>query len=368
MVTTGTVKDIVDEMQAIPAPQLEEETFNRVIRDFTFVLEQAVEDIYIQGNKTSPNEVMVLHPPIEKAGFGLSGLKELFEKTETPEQLIGKLEIERPNVSFEDIGGLLEAKREIQGLSFALKNPELYRKWGTKPPKGVILFGSPGTGKTLLARALASQAEAQFFHVEASDIASKWYGESEKVVKTIFEVANKVEGKTIIFFDEIDAIAPQRTGSHEATQRVVSTLLENMDGLVSNDNVMVVASTNRLDSIEPALLRAGRFDRWVEAPLPDEEGRKQIFSIHMKKAEEIAQKELFNDVNLDVLVSRTQKLSGADVAEIIRRALEEKVRQEGMGNHVELVVTQDITNQLEGYEKIRKTRKQIGFVPAEEGE
>jgi proteasome regulatory subunit len=131
---------------------------------------------------------------------------------------------------------------------------------------------------------------------------------------------------------------------------------------------MVVASTNRLDSIEPALLRAGRFDRWVEAPLPDEEGREQIFSIHMKKAEEIAQKELFSDVNLDVLVSKTQELSGADVAEIIRRALEEKVRQEGMGNHVESVITQDIANQLEGYEKIRRVRKQMGFISAEEGE
>ena len=149
-----------------------------------------------------------------------------------------------------------------------MKNPELYRKWGTKPPKGIILYGDPGTGKTLLAKALASQAEARFFHVEASDVASKWYGESEKMVKDIFRLASRNGDKTIIFFDEIDAIAPPREGAHEATQRVVSTLLENMDGIASHDNVMVVASTNRLESIDPALLRPGRFDRWVEVPLP----------------------------------------------------------------------------------------------------
>jgi transitional endoplasmic reticulum ATPase len=293
----------------------------------------------------------------------MRGLGEgLFGGIKTPDQLLGKIEIEKPDVTFEDIGGQPQAKREIQGLAFALKNPELYKKWGTRPPKGIILYGPPGTGKTLMARALASQADARFFHVETSDIASKWYGESEQIVKSIFELASQNGEKTIIFFDEIDAIAPQREGSHEATHRVVSTLLENMDGMTSRDNVMVVASTNRLDGVEPALLRAGRFDRWVEVPLPDEEGRKQIFNIHMQKVEQVAGRSLFSGVNLDAIIPNTEKSSGADIAEVVRRALEEKVRQEGTGQQVGLVTTEDILRELKNYERIRETKRTMGFV------
>jgi len=366
MISTGCVEDFIDKsIQLVPEPKLENEEFNRATTSFIGFVEKAVDKIYEIDKKDSPDEIMTLHSPKQGMNGGLGGLGGLFGETKTPEELLGKIAVEKPNVTFEQIGGLGGAKREVQGLAFALKNPELYLKWETKPPKGIILFGEPGTGKTLLAKALASQADAQFFHVKSSDIASKWYGDSEKIVSSIFELANQSEKKTIIFFDEIDAIAPFREGAHEATHRVISTLLENMDGMASNNNVMVVASTNRLNSIEPALLRAGRFDRWVEAPLPDEEGRKQIFTIHMNIAQEIAKRELFNNVNLEVLVSKTEKLSGADISELIRRTLEEKVRQEGMGNGVNLVSTEDVLKELENYEKIRKTRKQMGFVPQE---
>ncbi len=136
-----------------------------------------------------------------------------------------------------------------------------------------------------------------------------------------------------------------------------------MDGLESNENVMVVASTNRLDSIDPALVRAGRFDRWVEVPLPDEEGRRQILDIHMKKAEALAGKPLFTDINLDVIVSKTEKSSGADLAEIVRRVLEEKVRQEGTGLEAGSVTTGDILHEIQGYERTREIRKSLGFRP-----
>lgn len=309
---------------------------------------------------------MVLRPPKVGAN-GLRGRSEgLFGGIKTPDQLLGKLEIEKPNVTFEDIGGQAQAKREIQGIAFALKNPELYKKWGTKPPKGVILYGHSGTGKTLMAKALASQAEARFFHIEASDIASKWYSESEQIVKSIFELASSTGENTIIFFDEIDAIAPQREGAHEVTHRVVSTLLENMDGMVSQNNVMIVASTNRLESIEPALLRAGRFDKWVEVPLPDEEGRKQIFGIHMRKAQETAGRDLFNNVNLEAIVSKTEKSTGADIVEIIRRVLEEKVRQEGTGSQPGEVTTEDVLREIKNYERVRETKRTMGFITTSE--
>lgn len=212
-----------------------------------------------------------------------------------------------------------------------------------------------------MAKALASQAEARFLHVEASDIASKWYGESEKIVKSIFDLAASYGEPTIIFFDEVDAVAPQREGAHQATQRTVSTLLENMDGMTANPNVMVVASTNRLESVDSALIRAGRFDRWVEVPLPDEEGRKQILDIHMRKAEEVAGRSLFHQISSDTVVSAMERTSGADIAEIIRRVLEEKVRQEGMGQEATDVSTEDILREIKGYEKVRETKRRLGF-------
>jgi transitional endoplasmic reticulum ATPase len=362
IISTGLTKTLGpnETLQLVPAPSSSRESYNTVMADFIDFFKAAVEEVYKAYGKTPPDEELVLQPPRNKANV-LGRGQGISEGTETPEQLLGKLEIEKPSVAFEDIGGQTRAKREIQGIAFALKNPELYKKWGTKPPKGIILYGPPGTGKTLLAKALASQANARFFRVSASDIASKWYGESEGIVKSIFELASSTGENTIIFFDEIDAIAPQREGAHEATHRVVSTFLENMDGIVSKKNVIVVASTNRLESIDPALLRAGRFDRWVEVPLPDKESRKQILNVHMRKAEETAGRKLFGNVDLDEIVSKTENLTGADIAEIIRRVLEEKVREEGIGLKPGEVTTEDMLREIKNYERVRRVRGKIGF-------
>lgn len=349
--------------QILSTPQATLETFNIVLNDVADVLAATVEEVYGMADVLVPDEELVLRPPkVEANGKDRNrGMGKPFGEIDTPADLEGRIEIEKPSVRFEDIGGQEEAKREVEGIAFALKNPDLYKKWGTKPPKGIILYGPPGTGKTLMAKALASQANARFFHVQASDVASKWYGESEKIVKNIFDLAARTGEKTIIFFDEIDAVAPQREGSHEATQKTVGTLLENMDGMASNDNIMIVASTNRLESVDSALLRAGRFDRWVEVPLPDEEGRKQILGIHMKKAEKIASRVLFDQINVDTIASSMENSSGADISEIIRRVLEEKVRQEGMGRQPGDVSTDDILKEIKGYEKIRETKKKLGF-------
>lgn len=368
-ISTGLIKPQAfdNSLQFVPAPSSSRESYDTVMADFIDVFKIIVEEAYKADIKTSPDKELVLRPPKVGAN-GLRGRGEgLFDGIKTPDKLLGKLEIEKPNVNFEDIGGQARAKEEIEGIAFALKNPELYQKWGTKPPKGIILYGPPGTGKTLMAKALASQAKARFLHVQASDIASKWYGESEQIIKNIFELAGSLGGDTIIFFDEIDAIAPLREGAHEATHRVVSTLLENMDGMASENKVMVVASTNRLESIEPALLRAGRFDRWVEVPLPDEEGRKQIFGIHMRKARVVAGRELFNKkIDLDTIVLKAVRSTGADIAEIIRRVLEEKVRQEGVGLKPTEVTTEDILKQIENYERMRESKRRMGFLDVTE--
>lgn len=365
-VSTGQFKQysFQDPTQFGPAPVATEEGLQSAVEDVSEAVDLILGGMYEAGHKQTPQEELILRTPkLKLNGEKIGSESEIYS---TPEELLGKLEIEKPDISFDDIGGQIDAKREIQGLAFALKNPELYKKWGTKPPKGILLHGPPGTGKTLMAKALASQADARFFHVETSDIAQKYYGESEKIVAQIFQLASQSGEDTIIFFDEIDAIAPHREGAHEATHRTVSTILENMDGLSSQENVIVVASTNNLKSIDPALLRAGRFDRWVEVPLPDEEGRKQIFDIHTRKAEQLAGRELFSSINLDAIIAKTDKLSGADIPEIIRRVLEEKVRQEGTGLNPSLVTTDDILQQIKGYEKVINTRRTIGFVTQQE--
>ena len=359
VVSTCLLNTAIEPLQVIPAPQAKRESFDRVMADFIDVFKATVEEIYKAERKTPPDEELVLRPP----KVGVEDLGGRVDLTTIPPELLDKMKVEIPDFPFENIGGQEEAKKEIEGIAFALKNPELYRKWGTEPPKGVILYGPPGTGKTLMAKALASQAEALFLHVKVSDIVSKWFGESEKIIDKIFEYARAYKGKVIIFFDELDTIAPHREGAHEVTQRIISTLLVNMDGMTSYKNIIIVASTNRLEAVDPALVRAGRFDRWVEVPLPDEEGRKQIFEIHMRKAQEVAGREdLFNDVNLNLIVTKTEGLSGADIAEIIRRALEEKVRQEGTtGLQPGGVTTDDILTEIEKYEKARKRKKPLGF-------
>jgi len=233
-----------------------------------------------------------------------------------------------PGASFDDVGGQEEAKRELQAICLAIRDPEAYRRWGARPPKGVLLYGPPGTGKTLLARCMAREAGARFIHLRAADITSKWYGEAERRMQGAFDRARR-EAPAVVFFDEIDAIARAREDSHEATHRVVSTLLENMDGLQESKGVIVIAATNRPETIDAALTRPGRLDRLVEVPLPDAVGRRAIFQVHLRKAEASAGRRLFDEltpVAWDRLLDASEGFSGAEIEETVRRALEAKVR------------------------------------------
>lgn len=230
-----------------------------------------------------------------------------------------------PAASFSDVGGLSEAKRELESVCVALSKPEIYQRWGARPPKGVLLYGPPGTGKTLLARCVAGQAHAAFFHVRAVDVASMWYGQAERRLQDAFDRARK-QTPAVVFLDEVDALTPPRETSHEASHRVVSTLLENLDGLRPLEGVVVVAATNTPESVDPALMRPGRLDRLVEVPLPEAEARAQILHVHMRRAERRAGRRLFETSDWKRLVRATDGMSGAEIEETVRRALEERVR------------------------------------------
>lgn len=337
----------------IDHPELEKEEFGLFLRRMSCVSEIIVKEMYKKFKKKMPNSVLRIDNPIP--------MIEEVEEEESVVNLRGVEIFEKPQVSFDDIGGQENAKKELQSLSFALKNPDLYKKWGTRPPKGILLYGPPGTGKTLMGKALAAEADARFLSISASDIGSKWYGDSEKIVKEIFEYASRGEKKTIVFLDEIDSVAPSRDNVHEATQRTLGVLLSSIDGMQSADNVMIVASTNRLDAVDPALKRAGRFDKLVEVPLPDEVGRKAIFNIHCKKACVIANRELFGDIDWDSLVRKTDKLSGSDISEIVRRVLEEKVRQDGIGNDPGSVVHEDFLQIIDAYKNRTGAKRAITY-------
>ena len=218
--------------------------------------------------------------------------------------------VETPNVRWDDIGGLGDAKQELQeAVEWPLKFGKLFDHVAAKPPKGILLYGPPGTGKTLLAKAVATEAEANFISVKGPEFLSKWVGESEKAVRETFRKA-KQAAPCIIFFDEIDAVTPIRGLSADAhvTERVISQMLTELDGLEELNNVTVIAATNRPDMVDPALLRPGRFDRLIFIGMPDTEARKAILGIHLKG------KPLAADVDIVALAKQTEGLTGADLA------------------------------------------------------
>ncbi len=224
--------------------------------------------------------------------------------------------VEVPKVKWEDIGGLENAKQELkEAVEWPLKYPELFRTTNIKPPKGILLYGPPGTGKTLLAKAVANESNANFISVKGPELLSKWVGESEKHVRDMFRKARQV-APCIIFFDEIDSLAPRRggVGDSHVTERVVSQLLTELDGLEELRDVVVIAATNRPDLIDPALLRPGRIERHVYIPLPDKEARKEIFKIHLRG------KPLAEDVKIEELAERTDGYTGADIEALCREA------------------------------------------------
>ncbi len=226
--------------------------------------------------------------------------------------------VEVPNVTWNDIGGLFDVKQELQeAVEWPLKYQTLFTHSDAVPPKGILLYGPPGTGKTLIAKAAAHESEANFISIKGPELISKWVGESEKGVREVFRKARGA-APCIIFFDEIDAIAPTRGGAgsdSHVTERVISQLLTELDGLEILTNVVVIAATNRPDIIDPALLRPGRFDRLLYVPPPDKESRIQVLKIHTTK------KPLADDVKIDVLAGQTEGYTGADIAALASAAV-----------------------------------------------
>ena len=283
--------------------------------------------------------------------------------------------VQAPNIGWADIGGLDDAQMRLkEGVELPLKDPDAFRRIGIRPAKGFLLYGPPGTGKTLLAKAVAREAQANFIATKSSDLLSKWYGESEQQIARLFARARQV-APTVIFIDELDSLVPARgggLGEPAVTERVVNTILAEMDGLEELQSVVVIGATNRPTLIDPALLRPGRFDELIYVPVPDKAGRRRILAIHTGKMP------LSDDVDLDDLAERTERFTGADLEDLVRRAglvaLRQSLSVDKVGQaHFEAALEEtraSVTPEMEReYEQIQSQLKQsamrvdpIGFV------
>ncbi len=259
--------------------------------------------------------------------------------------------IEKPKVTFDDIGGLEEQKRELyEAVILPLVKPGLFREIGIEPPKGVLLYGPPGCGKTLLAKAVAAMSNATFIHVVGSEFVHKYVGEGARIVREVFKMARR-KAPAIVFIDEIDAIAAKRidlgTSGEREVQRTLMQLLAELDGFDPLGDVKVIAATNRIDILDPALLRPGRFDRLIYVPPPDEKGRYEIFRIHTRNMR------LAEDVDLLRLAKITEGATGADIKAIVMEAGYNALRR---GGHI--VSMKDF---LEAVDKVLHKRRRYQY-------
>ena len=263
----------------------------------------------IQNDEEIPKEVM---EKIVVTGNDFKNAQKEIQPSALREVLV-----QIPDIKWDDIGGLEDVKQELkEAVEWPLKHPETFKRLGIRPPKGTLLYGIPGTGKTLLAKAVASESEANFISVKGPELLSKWVGESEKGVREVFRKA-KQAAPTVIFFDEIDAIAGARSGNDTdsgVTKRVVNQLLTEMDGLEELQDVAIIAATNRPDILDTGLMRPGRFDRHIHVKEPDEEARIAIFKVHTKNMP------LAKDVDLKKLAKQTDGYVGADIESVCREA------------------------------------------------
>lgn len=279
--------------------------------------------------------------------------------------LTGRVETEiHPDVSFDEVGGLKAAKELLRGFALALTNPESYERWGIAPPKGLLLYGPPGTGKSKLARALATAADAIFYHVKLVNLTSKFGANTGELLQEILRIAGG-EGKAVLFLDEAEALSLEHLlpppAAREASARLVAALCEKLDALRPGSRVLVIGATSRTDAVDAVLVAPGRLDHLVEVPLPDAEAQREIMELITARTERNAGRTLFQALDYRKVLPVMGGMSGADISEIIRRALEAKVHHSGEGAESGPVTTDDLLLSIDAYKRVRGVVEKIRY-------
>lgn len=311
------VKSLRAEVERFRSPPLVLATINEIIDDTRMTVKSST------GPNFLINYSKFLDPKLLQPGARVALNQQTFGVVEVlpseKDANVSGMEVEeKPSISYDDIGGLEDQIVEVkETVELPLTKPELFKEIGIDPPKGILLYGPPGTGKTLLAKAVAKQTNATFIKIVASEFVKKYIGEGARLVREVFELA-KEKAPAIIFIDEIDAVAAKRlkssTSGDREVQRTLMQLLAELDGFESRGDIGIIGATNRPDILDPALLRPGRFDRFIEVPEPNEEGRREILSIHTSKMN------LDKEADLELLSTLTDGCSGADLKAICTEA------------------------------------------------
>ena len=279
--------------------------------------------------------------------------------------LTGRVETKiRTTVTFDDVGGLGDAKAGLKGYALALTNPGLYEQWGIEPPKGVLLYGPPGTGKTKLAQALATTSEAIFYHLELMNLTSKFGANTGDLLQEILRVA-MAEGPAVLYLDEAEALSLEHLlpppQAREASARLVAALCEKLDAMQTAARVLVVASTTRTDALDPALVAPGRLDRLIEIALPQADDQREILELVRARTEGKAGRSLFEKIDYDKILPVMGGMSGADISVIVRRALETKVRRAAEHKDTSPVSTVDLLDAIDAYKGVRGVVEKIRY-------
>jgi ATP-dependent 26S proteasome regulatory subunit len=279
--------------------------------------------------------------------------------------LTGRVETEiRPSVSFDEVGGLQQAKAQLRGFALALSDPDAYRAWGIAPPRGVLLYGPPGTGKSKLARALAASSSAIFYHVKLLNLTSKFGVNTGELLQEILRIA-MTEKPAVLFLDEAEALSLEHLlpppQAREASARLVASLCEKLDAVSPGARVLVVGSTSRTDAVDAELVAPGRLDHLVEVALPDAEAQREILTLIQARTERDAGRSLFDAIDYRKMLPVMGGMSGADISEIIRRALEAKVHRAAQGEPTGPVSTDDLLESIDAYKRVRGVVEKIRY-------
>ena len=293
-------------------------------------------------------------------------LEDVFSKLgEKFGDLTGRVETKmRSTVTFDDVGGLRQAKTGLKGFALALSNPDLYRSWGIDPPKGVLLYGPPGTGKSKLAQAVATASSAIFYHLKLMNLTSKFGANTGDLLQEILRIA-MAEGPAVLFLDEAEALSLEHLlpppQAREASARLVAALCEKLDAVDASARLLVVAATTRTDALDPALVAPGRLDHLIEIPLPDPDEQREILELIRVRTERNAGRKVFGMVDYHKVLPVMGGMSGADISVIVTRALEAKVHASAEGHAASPVTTEDLLEAIDGYKGVRGVVEKIRY-------